>query len=89
MPQGSVLSPALFMVFTYELDSVVTLIVVVKKLADDTKVGQIMSNEEGRLKLQRATDNLADRAVTRGMPFNVAKCKVKHIGHDNPGLSIS
>ena len=54
------------------------------KFADDTKVAQPISCEQNRDALQAALDRLVSWADKWGMAFNVAKCKVMHIGHGNP-----
>ena len=84
VPQGSVLGPLLFLIFINDLDDSVTMIDIIKKFADDTKVGQVMVNEEDRLKLQSALDALSDWAVTWRTFFNVKKCKIMHLGNKNP-----
>jgi hypothetical protein len=57
----------------------------VVKFADDTKGGKVIVNTEDREKLQRALDSLCDWADKWGMSFNLAKCKVMHVGTHNPG----
>ena len=84
VPQGSVLGPILFLVFINDLDFVARLIAILKKFADDTKLGQrVRTVEEARL-LQKALDELCEWAETWGMRFNVKKCKVMHFGAKNP-----
>jgi hypothetical protein len=82
VPQGSVLGPPLFTVFINDLDQAVKFIELLKKFADDTKLGQT-ATQEGRACLQRALDMLCEWADQWGMEFNVKKCKVMHMGHNN------
>ena len=56
---------------------------IIKKFADDTKVGQVIESDEDRKKLQEALDALCTWATTWGMAFNVKKCKVMHLGNRN------
>ncbi len=50
----------LFLVFINDLDSVVKMVELLNKFANDTKMGQTVTNEEDREKLQKAIDNLTD-----------------------------
>jgi hypothetical protein len=84
VPQGSVLGPILFLVFINDLDSVVEMVKVFKKFADDTKMGQPVGSVDDRVKLQQVIDNLTEWAEKWGMSFSVAKCKIMHIAHENP-----
>jgi hypothetical protein len=61
--------------------------VLVTKFADDTKGARIIPGTEDRDKLQAALDCLCRWADKWGMIFNVAKCKILHIGRNNPGYS--
>ena len=83
VPQGSVLGPLLFLIFINDIDLAVEKINLIKKFADDTKVGQVISSAEDRDKLQEALRDLHTWADTWGMAFNVKKCKVMHIGSRN------
>jgi len=85
VPQGSVLGPVLFLLFINDLDTAAAGIDVVKKFADDTKLGHRADTAERREELQRALNNLCIWADRWGMQFNVKKCKVLHLGPNNPG----
>ena len=85
VPQGSVLGPVMFVIFINDIDGAVEDITIIKKFADDTKIGQIIKVEQDDcLKLQTALDNLSNWAKTWGMAFNHEKCHVMHVGRLNP-----
>lgn len=54
------------------------------KFADDTKLAQAIRGEEDRKLLQEALDALLEWAAKWGMSFNADKCKVMHVGRNNP-----
>ena len=83
VPQGSVLGPLAFLVFINDIDICASLVNVIKKFADDTKVGHRIVSQEDVHDLQRCLDNLCEWADKWGMTFNVKKCKVMHIGRSN------
>ncbi len=83
-PQGSILGPVLFVIHINDIDLVLYLIDIVKKFADDTKMGQKVATPEQRQVLQDALDSLVTWANDWGMQFNVSKCKVMHLGNSNP-----
>jgi hypothetical protein len=85
VPQGSVLGPLLFLIFINDLDQSVGGVQLLRKFADDTKLGHKVSGGSGRGELQAALDGLCSWASTWGMEFNVEKCKVMHVGRGNPG----
>ena len=86
--QGSVLGTTYFTVYIDDIDEILETLSEQKKIADNTKLGQEMRTQEDKEKLQQALDGLAEWANTWGMEFNVAKCKVMHVGPRNPRKRI-
>ena len=84
VPQGSVLGPPLFDIFIDDLDECATLIELLIKFADDTKgIKEINGVGDGE-KLQETLDNLVRWAKKWGMQYNIPKCKIMHLGRNNP-----
>ena len=84
VPQGSVLGPLAFVIFINDIDTLTKFITIMRKFADDTKLAQCILSEEDRDKLQDCLNLLCEWADIWGMSFNVAKCKILHVGHNNP-----
>jgi tetrahydromethanopterin S-methyltransferase subunit G len=84
VPQGTVLGPCLFNVFIDDVDESTTPETLLIKFADDTKVWRVIASEKDRQELQETLDNLCKWAEKWGMQFNEGKCKVMHIGQNNP-----
>ena len=55
------------------------------KLADDTKAVRKVANDADQQSMQTDIDLLVQWSDTWQMLFNADKCKVMHIGRNNPG----
>jgi hypothetical protein len=84
VPQGSVLGPLLFLIFINDLDDAAAGCDLLRKFADDTKLGKKMATQQDSTELQESLNKVLEWAATWGMEFNVSKCKVMHLGTRNP-----
>ena len=86
VPQGSVMGPVGFVVYINPMDckSVMQLVSALYKFADDTKCAKVIRSIEDNNKLQEAINKLLEWAETWSMQFNAIKCKIMHIGRNNP-----
>ena len=91
VPQGSVLGPVLFLIFINDLP--LDVISPLSLFADDSKVfSRIVTNknirnnenENGNAMLQKDLNTITKWAETWKMEFNVDKCKIMHLGNQNP-----
>ncbi len=89
VPQGSVLGPLLFLIFINDLDASAVTASSISKFADDTKITRMIAGEADQKNLQTALDGLVEWAEKWGMQFNVKKCKVMHLGRQNPQYAYS
>ena len=84
VPQGSVLGPILFLIYVNDMPSEIRN--VCKLFADDAKLFCPVTKEPSTLQSDRESYTWSERWQ---LPFNVGKCKILHIGKNNPKHNYS
>jgi hypothetical protein len=87
VPQGSVLGPVLFIYYINDMPDVVDCNI--KIFADDTKLYKHITNLSDSDDLQKNIYNLNTWSEDWLLQFNSQKCKIMHIGKDNPTYKYS
>ena len=82
IPQGSILGPVLFSIFVNDLPEFVSCII--SLFADDTKISLPLTDADSTFMLQEDLFNLEEWATNMQMKFHPKKCKVLHLGKNNP-----
>ena len=86
VPQGGVLSPILFSIYTCEVPEMLSIggRVRCKVFADDTKVYQSFPPDQTTDHLQTAINKMYEWSQDWQLPLAVEKTKMMHIGKNNP-----
>jgi len=82
VPQGSVFGPILFVLYINDIDD--SLSSKILKFTDDTKLYGTVNYVAGIDSLRLDLQKLVLRSTEWQMLFNIDKCKVLHLGHNNP-----
>ena len=82
VPQGSILSPMLFVIFINDID--LTVVSSLLKFADDTKTLRQVPEVEYAFTLQEDLHSMYKWSQDWQLLFNFTKCKCLHIGYNNP-----
>ena len=84
IPQGSVLGPILFVIFINDMPDAIESLC--QLFADDAKIYASVNirDDTNTIKLQKDLDRLSEWSRKWQLPFNTGKCKVLHIGTNNP-----
>lgn len=85
VPQGGVLSPILFNIYTYELPSILSAChVKCVAFADDFKIYRKIVTADDHLILQNAINLVSEWSREWDLPLSAEKTKVLHLGAGNP-----
>ena len=87
VPLGSVLAPAMFVIYINDID--VNVSSSVHKVTDDTKLYSNVCTCDQTDHLQHDLDEMSEYSTQWQMPFNADKCKRLHVGHSYPSVNYN
>ena len=87
IPQGSVLSPILFVVFINDMPN--SVLGICNMFADNAKVYREINKPDDHVALQSDLDRMNEWSQIWQLPFNETKCKCMHFGSHNPNFTYA
>ena len=88
VPQGSILGPTIFVLFSNDITSGLNNETKIMMYADDTKIWRQVSRYNDHLKLQGDIDYLLEWSIRNEMKFLPSKCKVLMVSRFNPCIQF-
>lgn len=82
-PQGTILGPLMYILYTDSLKYIIPRSVRVKIYADDIKMYSVVNDEVGARQLQSAVDSFFKWTESLDLKLSVNKCAVVHFGNRN------
>ncbi|CAB4014768.1 Hypothetical predicted protein [Paramuricea clavata] len=79
VPQGSILGPALFVLFINDMPDVISESGTLALFADDAKCLRTINSDADCVALQRDLNNLTTWSAEWKLPFNIDKCTISTV----------